>query len=74
MQRKTGMKLKTAMISGLLISFLASCGSSLPGDFCDIYEPVSMSDATARIVVQDDRRAAVSIAANETYRNRFCRG
>ncbi len=65
---------KALAISGLLTFSLAGCGGSSAGLFCDVYAPVIMSDATAQVVVRDDRPAAVAIAANEMFYRTQCRG
>ena len=61
-------------VAAASLAALASCTSVVPGDFCDVYEPVMLSEPTAQIVVRDDRPAAVAIAANELYHGRVCGG
>jgi hypothetical protein len=65
------MKFKTAMISGLLIFSLAGCASNV-GDFCDIYEPVTMQQDSAQAIVANDRSAAIAIATNQANFFRQC--
>ncbi len=58
------------MMLGLSIFLLAGCVSS--GDFCDVYQPVTMAEDVARAVVAGDRDAAENIAANQLTWGRQC--
>lgn len=43
-----------------------SCVGGFAGDFCDVYEPVQLTDAgVARDLVEKQRRAAEAIATNQ---------
>jgi hypothetical protein len=65
---------KLAMISALSISLLAGCAGRVSGNFCDIYERVTLSEDSARAIIRDDRPAAIAIAVNESLYQRQCRG
>jgi hypothetical protein len=66
--------LKLATISALSIFLLAGCAGRVSGNFCDIYERVTMSEDSARAIITNDRSAAIAIAVNESLYNRQCRG
>ncbi|AVO36583.1 hypothetical protein C6Y53_01955 [Pukyongiella litopenaei] len=45
-------------------SLVAIAGCSRPGDFCEVYLPVQLTESAARELVATDRDAAEIIATN----------